>query len=752
MKRTKWTRLIALCLAIFSVVSVAAATGNYDKNGDGKVDVWDLQRLLDDKEYEPEALVAALGGADELRPNADGVYEIWSTVGLNNMARHAKEGKTFKLMENIDMGGKEWTPISGFKGTFDGNGKTISNVKIVKTVGSNMGFFATTAKEDSNNFRTSIKNLHLDVQIIIDGTEDAVNENEGVRFVGGIVGENFGDIENCSTVCTVVDKRQLGDMKKTYYGTLVGNNAERTLEDGSKIPLGVIFCTNSLEHSLNITEESKKAVGKEYTVPYKKSETKVNSKMALFLADSVDYATKAAKTQVGIAGNTNGDGINKNLLWQDLTNRTELAATALQERRETAAAEMYELCTVEWKPTQDMYNYSNYTGGKWETETTILNEDTNGSTQYAGVQRGLPYAHSVTSMERFNALVGHYTGELEQWSNKAYYYNTADALALDGGHKDQDQTEWGLYIGSDCIAQVSSAWRRITAVDGATPGWAKLLVTGQSFPTALYMGWYNFKPVNDFVIELGDQNGDGRLTNADEVGSVKLHEILNDYDKNNRAHYLDSFAMVSKADALIGYSAAGNGHALLALSDAVVIRKYNGAVDANLSYIITAEQGGTGADSDGINRYSYTTSETYNLGSFNYTLTVHQWRSTCCVDRKYTFAALLKDADAAGATSWKYFPITCDALRNVDSPAAVATIDMDASGKVSSNFFIISTTVNGETVYCNMEQNGYRGHKVGVTLSSVHSNVAEGDAVTVQLSNGKTYTGVYGTAGLTEAN
>ena len=744
MGKKKLIRVLAAALALVCLVTAVGAL-SYDRNGDGRTNIWDLQ--LVDKGQHEEALKEALGGEDELNPK-DGVYEIYTILGLKNMAKHANEGLTFKLMQDIDMKGADWAPVSGFKGTFDGNGKTISNFTISKAVGSNMGFFATTAKEDSDGFRTTVKNLHLDVQIVIDGTEDDVNENAAARFVGGIVGENFGNVEYCSTVCIVTDKRQLKDMKKTYYGTLVGNNAERTLEDGSKTPLGIILGGNDLEPTMNITEESKKAETKEYTVPYKKSDTKVNSKMALFLASSVDYTTKAARTQVGIAGNSNKDGINKNLLWQDLTNSTDLAAKALQERRETAAAEMYELCTVEWKPARTMTLYVNYNGSKWDTDTIVHAKETGWTADEMGVQRGLPYAHSATSMERFNALVGHYTGELEQWSEKAYYYNTSAATALDGGiHKDQDQTEWGLYIGSDCIAQVSSAWRRICAWNKDTPGAARLLVTTESFPSALYMGWYNFKPVNDLVFEIGDVNQDGKLNNADAVDNDVKYAMITEYAATNKTHYLNSFAMVSKADVLIGYSKSGNGHALMALSDAVVIRDFGGGVDAHKSYIITAEQGGTGEDSDGYNRYTYTTRENGKK--------IIQWNSTCAVDRKYTFAALLQESDAAGATGWKYFPITCDVLRNADSPAAIATINMDANGKVTSNFHIISTTVNGETVFTNMEQamSSYRGAATTVTLSSVHSGTIEaGTTVTVQLSNGKTYTGVYGTAGLTAVN
>ena len=80
------------------------------------------------------------------------------------------------------------------------------------------------------------------------------------------------------------------------------------------------------------------------------------------------------------------------------------------------------------------------------------------------------------------------------------------------------------------------------------------------------------------------------------------------------------------------------------------------------------------------------------------------------------------------------------------------TINMTADGKVTSNFNIISTTANGETVFTRLApaMSTYRGAATEVTLTTVHSTINVGDTVTVQMSNGKTYTGVFGTAGLTE--
>ena len=55
------------------------------------------------------------------------------------------EGKTITLTADIDLGNKEWTMIgmnnaSAFRGTFDGNGKTISNLVLSAGVQNNAFF------------------------------------------------------------------------------------------------------------------------------------------------------------------------------------------------------------------------------------------------------------------------------------------------------------------------------------------------------------------------------------------------------------------------------------------------------------------------------------------------------------------------------------------------------------------------------------------------------------------------------------
>ena len=92
------------------------------------------------------------------------------------------EGKTITLTADIDLGNKEWTSIStssgnSFKGVFNGDGKTISNLRLKSGTGGLFGF----------NYGT-IKNLTIKSDKL---TEKACTNQ------GAFVKENYGIIVSC---------------------------------------------------------------------------------------------------------------------------------------------------------------------------------------------------------------------------------------------------------------------------------------------------------------------------------------------------------------------------------------------------------------------------------------------------------------------------------------------------------------------------------------------------------------------------
>ena len=76
----------------------------------------------------------------EVVPDAEGNYNVSNGAELAWIAQQVNtaektEKMTIVLQSNIDLNGKEWTPIGGanvFSGTFDGNGHTIKNLKASK--------------------------------------------------------------------------------------------------------------------------------------------------------------------------------------------------------------------------------------------------------------------------------------------------------------------------------------------------------------------------------------------------------------------------------------------------------------------------------------------------------------------------------------------------------------------------------------------------------------------------------------------
>ena len=140
-------------------------------------------------------------------------YQISSAGELANLAKMVSGGETyentyFELTADIDLDGKEWTPIgtkdSQFAGKFSGNGKTIRNLTVGG--GDNRGLFAYSSGE--------IKDVYLE-KIDITTTMNA----------GGVCAFNSGTIEGCGVlsgtiICSNPNGGQLGGICMENSGTI----------------------------------------------------------------------------------------------------------------------------------------------------------------------------------------------------------------------------------------------------------------------------------------------------------------------------------------------------------------------------------------------------------------------------------------------------------------------------------------------------------------------------------------------------
>ncbi len=736
-------RVLALCLALVCTFSlVAATTDSGDRNEDGVVNVWDLQMVkTESDDVKTTVLTALLGGGDELHPNGDGVYEIYSPLGLYNMARNATKAYDFKLMNDIDLGGRDWTPIHEFNGTFDGNSKTISNLKITESVGKNMGFFGSTSNKNDDTDRSLIKDLHLENVVMEISASDTKT-----LYVGGVVGTHRGDLENCTAICSVTDPRTtLPD--NAYYGSLTGRNGNRKVTvDGKETTVtnGMITGTNSMDALEYYDYEPQD--GTSSTTQYK-APAKVNSMMATHFAD-LSYpegteAKKQYKRTFGITGYSVSGGVPTDLVYQDISNSSYYDSQTLRDRRTRVAKEMYDMSTMFWTPSQNLYYYDNLV-----MSSTTSRPNGSYGREAGNVYRGLPYNHGSSSIYRFLGYMEK-NGDIYQTTaavpTNGYYINDSAVMgeinaALAAG---QTTTASGLtipavinsevtgtsqygfmeYIGADCSSQALMAWRTVNATSGT--GKVSSTHTADMYMCDSYINSRGIVPVNGFNFGKlpGDLNGDDTSNgHADKSLAVK------EFTRANKDYYMETLGCVTKGDLLMDYTDEG-GHTLMAMSDAVVIRKYNGTMDTANSYIVTAEQGGGGGT---------------RSGKITVNGAEKTWSATCCVDEVNSFDVLFGVNSKNPEYPSCFFPITCAALQEENTPAAKVTAPYITNGVVKTNFQIIGSSVNdGQMVYAQIQQTGHRAAYNQLDVAAVHPTVAAGDTVNVLLANGQTYQVTY---------
>jgi len=172
---------------------------------------------------------------------------------------HAADGTTYT--DELSR-----TPITWFQGTFDGNGKTISNLYINAT-SNYTGFFGYA-------YVGSIKNITFDnarvkntggynFGILVGNAGSCIIENiktlancsvEGENYVGGIAGVANGNISNCENRATVKGIRYLGGVVAAYFGNSITSCANYGVVTGSGESVGGIagyFNSGTIQNSAN---------------------------------------------------------------------------------------------------------------------------------------------------------------------------------------------------------------------------------------------------------------------------------------------------------------------------------------------------------------------------------------------------------------------------------------------------------------------------------------------------------------------
>ncbi len=140
----------------------------------------------------------------------DGSYAVYTANGLKEWAEAAQSDPSLNctLTENINMAGKEWTPIGqskGYSGTFDGQGHTITGLSI----------------SPSEDAAALFHNINGDGKVMNLQLKDVTYN--GVTAMGGIAHGNGGTIIACSVTGTLKNTANNGDVggiAATNLGTI----------------------------------------------------------------------------------------------------------------------------------------------------------------------------------------------------------------------------------------------------------------------------------------------------------------------------------------------------------------------------------------------------------------------------------------------------------------------------------------------------------------------------------------------------
>ena len=216
--------------------------------------------------------------------DSESSFEISTAAELAGLAKlvnngNTFEGKTIKLTQNItfnenvltesgELNGdgsnfKQWTAIGNntnkFKGTFDGQNHTISGIYINNN-SDYQGLFGYVDGEGATIQNLSVTDSYIKAAdyvggIVGDNYDEVSNcSNSGAvtgtgddARVGGIVGDNYDEVSNCSNSGTVTgsdDARVGGIVGWNYYATVSNCSNSGTVTGGDDAEVGGIVGDN----------------------------------------------------------------------------------------------------------------------------------------------------------------------------------------------------------------------------------------------------------------------------------------------------------------------------------------------------------------------------------------------------------------------------------------------------------------------------------------------------------------------------
>ena len=217
--------------ALVAPQSVAAGTAFITCTfTNGKTFVYKMKNATDWQAGGEYTYTVSLAAAKDLgyTIESNGSYTVYNADGLLNVAELVNGGKTdinITLDKNIDLTGKDWTPIgtsfdNSYTGTFDGGGHTITGLTVT-TNDEYAGLFGYLG--NFGNAAGTVKN------VVMDGIQITCNHRLG--YAGGVAGFSWGTIENCSVSGSVSGTKCVGGVVGAQKaGSITGCSSSATVK------------------------------------------------------------------------------------------------------------------------------------------------------------------------------------------------------------------------------------------------------------------------------------------------------------------------------------------------------------------------------------------------------------------------------------------------------------------------------------------------------------------------------------------
>ena len=223
--------------AIVAPQSVAAGTVFITSTfTNGKTFVYKMKNATDWQAGGEYTYTVSLAAAKDLgyTIESNGSYTVYNADGLLNVAELVNGGKTdinITLTADIDLTGKDWTPIgtdydNSYKGTFDGGGHTIKGLTVT-TNDQFVGLFGYLDKAGT------VKN------VVMEGIQITSNHVLMSGNTGGVVGYSWGTIENCSVSGSVSGTNCVGGVVGSQKAGSITGCSSSAIVKGTRYVGGV---------------------------------------------------------------------------------------------------------------------------------------------------------------------------------------------------------------------------------------------------------------------------------------------------------------------------------------------------------------------------------------------------------------------------------------------------------------------------------------------------------------------------------